>query len=189
MTAEQFYTAGHLARSRGAAGISTFNFVYYRQHHDNPKIGPFAEPPFGVFKHLNDPAFLAAQPQHYFAPCLHGSGVLPDHMESGATMSVQLDMAPPAGGWKRQGRLRVQANSDLDGSRWQATCNGTLLDASNDVTEPYPNPYPNCLGQASEFRAWKVPPAVLRDGINTLQVTLLVADKPLKPIFVDVAMP
>ena len=62
---EQIQTLAHLAYARGLEGVSAFNFVYYRQH-GMPFRGPFNEPPFDVFKHLGDPAWLARQPQHYF---------------------------------------------------------------------------------------------------------------------------
>jgi hypothetical protein len=190
MTDEQFYTSGHLSRRRGGAGISTFNFVYYREHHDNAaKIGPFSEPPFHVFKGLSDAAFLAAQSQHYFVPSLSGSGLLDKALEIGKSFTIDLDMAPPAGGWRREGRMRIQAESDLGDSRWEVRFNGSALAASGDVAEPYPNPYPNCLGQPSEYRAWIVPPTLVRDGINSLVITLVSGTAPVKPIFLDVAMP
>jgi hypothetical protein len=189
MTDEQFYTAGHLAYSRGAAGISTFNFVYYRQHHDNEKIGPFSEPPFRVFKGLVDPAFLAKQPQHYFLPSLHGGGILPHPMQVGETFTIDIDMSPPTGGWRKDGRLRIQADDELGNSQWQAKVNGTELTVVDDVSEPYPNPYPNCLGHAKLFRAWRVPATVPRDGLNTVTVTIAKGEKPEKVIFLDLAMP
>lgn len=188
MTDEQFYTAGHLAYSRGGAGISTFNFVYYREHHGNEKMGPFAEPPFRVFRGLADPAFLAAQPQHYFVPRLHGPGSLPERLEAGQCLTLDLDMAPPAGGWKQGGRLRIQAEADLAGSRWEASLNGEVLAATGDVSEPYPSPYPNCLGARAEHRAWIIPAQLLRDGYNLVAVTLVSSDQPIQPAFLDVAV-
>ena len=54
----QFYTTAHLAYERGADGLSFFNFVYYREHGGSER-GPFNEPPFHVFNHMDDPAWLA----------------------------------------------------------------------------------------------------------------------------------
>jgi hypothetical protein len=189
MTPEQFATTAYLVRRRGGTGLSTFNFVYYRQHHDNPKIGPFAEPPFAAFKHLADDAYLARQPQHYFISYFHGPCPLPQSLEVGSSMELAIDMAPPGPGWKLPGRLRIQTEQDLAGCQFEARINGTLLAANADVSEPYPNPYPNCLGAPAELRAWSVPPGVLRDGINTVQVRFLSGPQAVKPIFVDVAMP
>ncbi|MBM4082161.1 MAG: hypothetical protein FJ278_20820, partial [Planctomycetes bacterium] len=108
-TPEQFYTAAHLAYARGADGVSVFNFVYYREH-GGPGRGPFAEPPFHVFKGLADPAWLARQPQHYFLASGWGNPfvrppVPPRKIEPGKPTTFTLDLAPPAGGWQRGGRL------------------------------------------------------------------------------------
>lgn len=64
-TPEQIYTAANLAYARGADGVNAFNFAYYREH-GGPGRGPFAEPPFHIFKRLGDPAWLARQPQTIF---------------------------------------------------------------------------------------------------------------------------
>ena len=64
-TDEQFYTTAHLAYTSGAAGVSLFNFAYYR-HHKMPELGPFNEPPFHVLPKLSQPDWLARQPQWYF---------------------------------------------------------------------------------------------------------------------------
>ena len=63
-TDEQFYTAAHMAYARGGAGISVFNFHYYRLTGErvDPRVG---EPPFHVFEAINDPARVAQMPQHY----------------------------------------------------------------------------------------------------------------------------
>ena len=189
MTDEQFYTAGHLAYSRGGAGISTFNFVYYRQHHDNAAIGPFSEPPFHVYKGLADPAFVARQPQHYFVPNLHGGGLLANALGSGASHEIALDLAPPAGGWKRDGRLRIQGGNDIAGGRWTAHVNGQELAPTAEVGEPYASPYPNCLGKAGDYRAWTVPTKLLRDGINAVRVTAVAVDQPVKLCYLDLSLP
>jgi hypothetical protein len=188
MTVEQLHTAGHLAFSRGGAGTSTFNFVYYRQHHDNPKIGPFAEPPFHAFKGLADPAWLATRPQHYFVPSFHGAYLVPQPLQPGASFSRELDLAPPTGGWRRDGRLRLQNLSDLGDSRWELSWNGVALAPTPDVSEPYPSPYPNCLGEPRDWRAWTVPHALLRDGTNTLTATM-VTGAPAQPMYIDLALP
>lgn len=192
MTDEEFYTAGHLAFSRGGSGTSTFNFVYYREHHGNDKIGPFTEPPYHIFKGLADPNFLATQPQHYFVPRYHGgasaAGELPDALVAGASFSLALDMAPPTGGWSQAGRLRIQAEGDLADSRWTARINGIELESTNDVSEPYPSPYPNCWGKQEDYRAWIVPANLPRDGMNTVEVTMQSGDQPVKIAFVDLAV-
>jgi len=192
-TPEQYYTAAHLAYARGADGVSAFNFAYYREH-GGPGRGPFAEPPFHIFKRLGDRRWLARQPQHYFlAPgwgCLFARqrSVLPRKMAPGQTASFTLDLAPPAGGWHRAGRLRIQSESSLGESRWTARLNGETLGPTDDVSEPYPNPYPPMLGKPEEMRAWTVPPAFLRDGQNKVEFTLTGRAR-LTLAYLDLAMP
>jgi hypothetical protein len=175
-TPEQYYTAAHLAYARGADGVSAFNFVYYREH-GGPGRGPFNEPPFHVFRRLGDPAWLASQPQHYFLspgwdnPFVRPS-VLPREIAAKRTVAFTLDLAPPSGGWQRGGRLRIQAAASLADTHWGTTLNGNRLSPADDVSEPYPNPYPPMLGQPEQMRAWHVPAALLANGPNRIEVTL-----------------
>jgi hypothetical protein len=191
-TPEQYQTAAHLAYARGGDGVSAFNFVYYREH-GGPGRGPFAEPPFHVFKHLGDRQWLARQPQHWFLASGWGQPFvkptpLPRRFTAGRTETFTLDLAPPAGGWKRAGRLRIQSEDSLGESRWTARLNGEPLAATDDVSEPYPNPYPPMLGKPDEMRAWTVPPTLLRDGPNKLEFTLAGGPR-LTLAYLDLAMP
>ncbi|MCX6900244.1 MAG: hypothetical protein NT105_16290 [Verrucomicrobia bacterium] len=190
-TPEQFYTAAHLAYARGGDGVSAFNFVYYREH-GGPGRGPFTEPPFHVFKHLGDRKWLARQPQHYFLASGWGNPfakppLLPRKMAAGQTETFTLDLAPPTGGWKRDGRLRIQGEDSLGESRWTARLNGQEFAATDDLSEPYPNPYPPMLGRPEELRAWSVPAGVLKDGLNRIEITMA-QGKALKLAFLDLAL-
>lgn len=193
----QYYTGAHLAYARGLDGISTFNFVYYREH-GAPGRGPFAEPPFEVHRHLGDPQWLAAQPQHYVLgevslgnrPLILDRP-LPQVLEEGQTATFRMDMAPPAGGWKRDGRLRIQCTEDLGQGQFVARFNGVELEPTSDVSEPYENPYPPLLGTPSMHRGWIVPKDVPVDGINEIQVSLTVPQVKYgtaKIVFVDIAI-
>lgn len=175
-TPEQFYTAAHLAYARGADGVSAFNFVYYREH-GGPNRGPFCEPPFHVFRRLGDPAWLATQPQHYFLSSGWGNpfvkpSPLPHVIAAKRGANFTLDLAPPSGGWQRGGRLRIQAAASLADTRWNVTFNKKLLSSTDDVSEPYPNPYPTLLGQPEQMRAWQVPASLLVDGLNQIELKL-----------------
>ena len=156
--------------------MSVFNFVYYREHGGLGR-GPFAEPPFHVFKHLGDRKWLAQQPQHWFLASGWGQPFvkptpLPRKIAPGQTEAFTLDLAPPTGGWKHAGRLRIQGEDSLSESRWTARLNGDPLTPTDDVSEPYPNPYPPMLGKPDEMRAWTVSAALLRDGPNKLEFVL-----------------
>lgn len=170
-------TAAHLAYARGADGISAFNFVYYREH-GGAERGPFQEPPFEVFKRLRDRNWLARQPQHYFlstgftCPYIK-TKVLPKRLKAGQVAEFALDLAPPAGGWKLGGRLRIQSLAAFDQSRFSAKLNGAELAASADVAEHGPIFNPCLLGTPEQLRAWTVPTSALRDGVNKLEIKLL----------------
>ena len=186
-TIEQFYTAAHLAYARGADGVSAFNFVYYREH-GIPGRGPFNEPPFHIFRQIGDAQWLARQPQHYFLSSRgYVNSHLPKQFEPGETVSFTIDMASPADSWKMDARLRIQGRQSLGDSRWRARFNGVDLNATGDVSEPYPNPYPPMLGKPEELRAWIVPVGLLKDGINTIEITLVKGEL-CEIIFLDVAV-
>ena len=87
------------------------------------------------------------------------------------------------------GRLRIQSPDDLGDSRWRAVMNGVELIETPDRSEPYDNPYSPLLGTPAQHRAWTVPATLCKDGINTIEITLLDGGKPVPVVFLDVAMP
>ncbi len=188
----QYYTTAHLAYARGLDGLSTFNFVYYREHGFGER-GPFCEPPWHIFGRLADRAWLARQPQHYILgevwPHPPGPRPLPVTLAAGDSAAVSLDLAPPTGGWQRPGKLRIQSTTDLGDGMWSAVLNGTTLADEPDRSEPFANPYPALLGTAAQHRAWRVPPALLHDGVQRLEIRCLAAAQPAKLVFVDLALP
>ena len=176
-TNEQLQTAAHLAYARGADGVSAFNFAYYREF-GAPGRGPFNEPPFELFKRLRDPSWLARQPQHYFLTSTEGwasrfgrDAQLPLRLAAGERGVIELDLAPPAGGWREGGRLRLRAREDIGQAEVQLRFNGRRLTATPDRSAPYPSPYDEAHHPVPEkLRAWTVEAGVLRDGINLLEV-------------------
>ena len=190
MTPQQFYTAAHLTFARGGSGLSAFNFIYYRSLAE-PKSR--SEPPFDLLARLRDPDWVARQPQHYFTT-RSGNRDWPALMRSDSNapridrpIKITLDMAPPAGGWRTGGRLRVQSETPFGGSQLIVRFNGHLLEATSDVSEPYPNPYPDGLGSAETLRAWNLPPTLLTDGANLIEIETMQA-APLVLSFVDLAV-
>ena len=190
-TPEQLHTAAHLAYARGADGMSLFNFAYYREHGGAGR-GPFAEPPFDALKDLCDAAALSTQPQHWFlAAGWRAPGAkptqLPRDVAPGKSTAFTLDLAPPIGGWKYEGRLRIQGAQSLAGSSWRAVLNGTELVGTDDRSEPFPNPYPSLLGKPDELRAWQVPARLLHAGVNRLEFTTD-GESPFTLVFLDLAI-
>lgn len=190
MTAEQFSTAAHLAYARGGAGVSAFNFVYYRSLTEAQSP---AEPPFEVLDQLRNPEWVARQPQHYFTTRC-GSSDRPEIMASKGRelrpdrpITISLDMAPPAGGWQIGGRLRVQAVTSFEGRRLAVRYGGVELVPILDVSEPYAAPYPDGLAGPEALRAWIVPAGLLKDGQNTIEIRMTEGE-PVQVSFVDVAV-
>jgi hypothetical protein len=191
-TREHLHTSAHLAYARGAEGISLFNFAYYRQHGHGEGRGVFGEPPFEALKALHDPKALTQEPQHWLiAQGWRAPGMkplpLPRKIEVGKSAKFDLDLAPPSGGWKQEARVRIQADKPLGNGEWTAKFNGELLNPTQDVAEPFPVPYPSLLGKPEELRAWTLPAKLLRDGKNSLEITLLTGE-PVAAVFVDLAV-
>jgi hypothetical protein len=190
--------------ARGAAGVSLFNFVYYREEDERYFLGdrgPFNEPPFGVLEKLRHPPALAQNPQHWFAtpewkwPWGRLPLEMPQKVMPGKNMTLTLDLAGPDGGWRKDGKMRIQSYVDLRGSSWAARLNDQPLAETVNRAEPYPNPYPPMLGRSFELRAWLVPAHLLREGTNKVEIDLIQANEGLMeksgyeiPYF-DLAMP
>ena len=181
-TDEQFYTAAHRAYSRGLDGVSLFNFPYYRQH-GHPGRAPFHEPPFHIVSHIGDPAWLAKQPQHYFI----SKGLMGQTLKADQSFHETFDMAVPNGGWRKGGKLRIQAIDDLGESHWKAYLNGQELEETDDRNEPYEQPYAGLIGTPQQHRAWTVPAGFARDRNNFVQIKLVDGEE-AAVIFVDLAI-
>ena len=187
-TDEQYYTAAHLAYSRGASGISLFNFVYYRQHgRVEDHRGPFNEPPFHIIKNLGRPDILTLIPQHYVIAEAYETPYMPLNLKSGETGKIILDMAPPQSGWKKVGTLRIQSEGLMGDSEFEAKINGTLLSKTSELKEPYGSPYTPMLGVPEILRGWKVPFELLNDGPNAIEVTMIKGNS-AKIVFADLAI-
>ncbi|MDR2675930.1 MAG: hypothetical protein LBC18_13950 [Opitutaceae bacterium] len=191
----QLWTAAHLARRRGADGVSTFNFQYYRGTYNKGDVaGSSIEPPYEVFKTISDLDWLSQQPQHYVAADI-GSLLrlnrrpLHSSFKAGSWKAVPVDMAPPAGGWRADGKLRIKARSPMDGAVWFAKLNGVPLAPSGNVGDIFPNPYPDALGSPGDYRAWRVPAALLKDGENSFEFSYKNGPKTVSLCYMDVALP
>ncbi len=192
-TREHLHTSAHLAYVHGADGISLFNFAYYRQHGQGEGRGVFGEPPFEALEALRDPQALAQEPQHWFiaqgwrAPGMKPLPV-PRQVEAGKLAKFNFDLSAPQDGWKQDARVRIQAAKSLGADEWTATFNGEPLAATDDVSEPFAVPYPSLIAKPDELRAWTIPAERLREGKNSLEVTLR-EGAPVSIVFVDLAAP
>jgi hypothetical protein len=96
-------------------------------------------------------------------------------------------MAPPTGGWKEQGKVRVQFAEPYGSRKFELLFNGTKLEPTNDISEPYPNKYPNYLGTSETLLAWKLPAGIIHDGKNDMKLRQSTGDK-CKVVFIDIAV-
>lgn len=190
-TEQQLCTAAHLAYARGATGVSTFNYQYYRGTRNPTDVpGPAVEPPFEVFRHLRDPEWVARQPQQYVIGNLWNGPIKPNRpfretFSAGAKPQViKLDMAPPTGGWKKEGKLRIEARAPLGDSKWTARINGMELPVSENVSDVYADPY-NKGHDPATYRAFKVDPKILRDGINDIELSMASGSAPASLYYLD----
>jgi len=183
----QFTTTAHLAYARGADGISLFNFVYYRSGGDQqPWIE--REPPFHLLPRLRDPEWLAKQAQTYWlAPWVYFTQVRRP-IEPGKARSYRLDIALPQRTLKPAARLRLHTQNPFGDAALAVTFNGTALEPTDDVGPLLDNPYDRMLSDAPRRRAYTVPTKLLRDGINTVRVTLKQAKKAIKIMWLDLAV-
>lgn len=194
-TDEQLQTAAHLAYARGADGISAFNFAYYREFGAAGR-GPFNEPPFALFERLRDPAWLARQPQHYYlastaswANRFGRKAQLPLNLSAGQRGTVELDLAPPTGGWQSGGRLRLRAREAMGEARFQVRFNGAELVPTDDLTELYPTRYAAAHHPVPQkMRAWMMDAGVPRDGVNLIEIVCVEGDRPVLIEVVDFSL-
>ena len=195
---EQMRTIAHMAYARGASGVSFFNFPYYRGNHaGSDKLGAIAgeaaEPPFEVIAQLKAPQELAKQPQYYAVGRTYNT---PEHkgrpftkdINSGETQRIELDMAPPEGGWRNPGKLRIQGRSSLKDCVFSVSCNGRKLRPDEDVSPIFPPKYKVAIGEPDDYKAFAIPEWLLKDGRNVFEITQ--KSGPASSLFfMDIALP
>ena len=172
-TDAQFHTTAHLAYEHGAAGVSLFNFQYYREH-SLPALGPFTEPPFPVLPGLKDRAFVARQPHWYFLTAARkdpvlGDQPLPAMLTRGQPHTFHLAMALTPE-HRREGLLRVRADASIADRDLAVRCNGAALEKTAHVAKPLPHPYDAFLGAAEEFQCFRCPASGVVSGNNRVDV-------------------
>ena len=192
-TDQALITAAHMAYARGVDGLSFFNFQYYRStRNETDAHGGNFEPPYYLFKLLRDPDYVKKQDQYYFLGHAHNEPArdgrpFQNVFVSETPQTQWLDMAPPEGGWNKDGRLRIQSIDDLTNTEWSVSINGVELVPNADVSEPYKNPYDTALGTPKNYKAFTVPVKLLKDGLNEITV-ILKNGKPTPLFYLDIAL-
>ena len=75
----------------------------------------------------------------------------------------------------------------MDDRGFHVRLNGRALAATPDVSEPYPAPYCDGLGDATTLRAWVVPRELLKDGRNEIEFGFE-HGVPVELIYLDLAI-
>lgn len=190
-TDEQFYTTAHLAYEQGAAGVSLFNFPYYRAH-VTPEIGPFDEPPFHVLPKLRDREFIAKQPQWYFLSAARKDVALrdlplPTLLQRNQSQEFIMEMAPVTG-VHRNGVLRLRSDEGIADRGIEVKLNGILLKSTSFVAKPLPHPYEAWLGNAEDTLCFHCPLDAVKRGRNEIEVTLKSGIR-VRVVFLEVILP
>lgn len=190
-TDAQFSTTAHLAYTSGAAGLSLFNFVYYR-YHKMPELGPFNEPPFHILPGLRQPDWLERQPQSYFLSAGRSrppteEKQLPVLIKPGQTVEFELMMAPTQY-QARDGWLRLMAQDPIPEGIWRVSLNGIALASSPFVAKPIDHPYSGYLGTAAHYACFHCPRSAVRAGTNSVRITREDGEA-TKLIYLDCALP
>lgn len=189
-TEDQLCTTAHLAYEQGADGISLFNFVYYREH-GVPGRGPFNEPPFDVFPLLKKPKALAKRSQWYYLGYYwnnppHKGAQLKRKANAGKPETFNLLCAP--GPKCKDGTFRIMAEADMTGTTWSAEINGTPLTPVDFVKKPLDHPYDGGLGEPGQYACFACPRACVKNGTNTITLTLLEGE-PAVIQYLDLVLP
>ncbi len=192
----QYYTTAELAYTRGADGVSLFNFQYYRMNQEMDI--PVTEPPFHVLSKLTDKEFLSRQPQYYFLGNSVYSSQMPMQLKPETSQEFTLDMAPhpvrDKTSWRKHAahddssevsRLRIHTEDPVpDRCTFTVTFNGTELEICEDLSRYLGNPYDRMISpDHNRRRAWVIPREIITDGQNAVEITV---SESLNIIFLDV---
>jgi hypothetical protein len=204
--AEQIWTTAHIAYSSGARGVSFFNFAYYRQYGDDKErtirgLVADSQPPFDALKVLGDEYAVAQMPQHYFLAAGWNSYIdtnrgkepklqklCPGSFTAGKSQDLELDMFPPVTGWKTPGLLRMQCLEPFEDAELTVAFNGQGLKYTDNVAEPYENPYPYLLGDETTLKGWLVPIEIIKTGTNIITLTMTQGSKSVEILMIDIAI-
>jgi len=183
-----YRTAANLAYQRGADGISLFNFVYYRMGTE-PLDWLKREPPFDVLPTLRQPVWLAKQPQLYWLGRWTYVSEIGGSIAPAQSRDYQFDIALPQRSLADQVPLRVVCAEPLpSNAELEAELNGKPLEANGDTSSPYNYAYDRLLGPTTHRRAWSCPSTLLRNGMNTVRLSLKGTEVAVRPEWLDLAV-
>jgi hypothetical protein len=183
-TKELLQTTARLAYTRGADGISLFNFHTYRASTSRFRdkrldlAGPFNEPPFAELPALLDRPALDAAPSYFLK---HLGYIFTSDFPSRA---LALDLVPARGNSVAVLRLLILTNEEytrsgndpagagIDRGDWRITFNGAVLRPLSKPMSayPFPTPYQAGFNQPEQYLAWLVPAGAIKNGVNQIRI-------------------
>ena len=175
-TVEQLCTTALIAYEQGADGISFFNFQYYRGDRVSELDRPYTEPPWEVIGYVGDYAGLKEMGQHYFIgktwrDSFYNKWKLPTKLTNVAK-TFDFYMVSPTEGWTGDAIVTVQSLSAFTDQKLEVTFNSQALESVPWSGKPYENVYTQMIGAAENYRSWKLPASLLREGDNVLSIRL-----------------
>ena len=192
-TDEQFYTTAMLAYEQGAAGVSLFNFPYYR-YHVTDEIGPFHEPPFHVLPKLKDRDFLSDQAASYFLSSGRRDRILGDRTLPAIlnrkedylfTLSVSQKMKVAA-----DGILRLRSDEAIVDRKIEVLCGETILKNIPFAEKPISHPYDNTwLGKEEDTVCFSFPQELIKKQKNIVITIRILAGIRVRLTFLDLSFP
>ncbi|MBE6633638.1 MAG: hypothetical protein E7620_04750 [Ruminococcaceae bacterium] len=174
---EQYYTTALQAYDQGADGLSFFNFQYYRGDRQGEGDKPLTEPPWEVIANVESIEFLKQQGQYYYFGKTWKDPItttwrLPRQLIPSIPTNFDMYLVAPEGGWSTDGVFRLQSEALMGNRVIAVKFNGTVLSSIPYAGEAYDHPYTQMLGVAANYLCYSVPKELLKEGKNTVQVTL-----------------
>ncbi len=191
-TDEQFHTTARLADQEGAAGVSLFNFPYYR-YHVTDTIGPFHEPPFHVLPLLKDRDVLDNQAEWYFLSSgrndrILGERQLPAILKRAQAQTFRLQMLRDRER-RSPGHLRLRSDEPINDREIEVRFNGVLLRGGAAKIPPSALRYQQAWqGKPEEMAGFALPADVTTAESNEVEVLVRKGER-VRLIYLDVIFP
>jgi hypothetical protein len=200
VTKEELWTTALLARSYGARGISTFNFIYTRPYFDLPcefaLNQPYSEPLYGALNKTKDVSFLENHADQFYRlsaqQCVGCLGQIPEHgLRVNTSHSVRIVAVPPTGGWHKMGRLRLLFTHAVPGRSAAVALQGTALAPITNASSQYSDPDQATFGRypLTQWLAFDVPPTILQAGNNSITVSCMKCKAGFVVLRLELSMP
>lgn len=178
-TKEIYYAIAHSFLSRGADGISFFNFTYTRDYSfGHPLKLDRHEPDYEIIRNITNLNYLSRQNKHYFVGMNYASErwsrQFPAELSADHAVEIQIHIADetPKQDFSRS-ILRLCSDDNIESREIEVQCKGESLKGTAVLEELYPQPYQECIPEAhAQYKDYVVPLTLLEKGWNTFKICL-----------------